>query len=105
MPTTARPIQGRLMPRLRLIGGRQRGRDQHLDHLAGKDRFEGGFEPAMGFFQRVEAAGDHLVLLEHLVDGAGLLARELAVDIGHQQFVTELGHGRRPVASSRRASR
>ena len=46
----------------------------------------------MGLFERIDAAGDHVVLLKHLVDGAGLLAYELSVDIGYEQFVTELGH-------------
>ena len=59
----------------------------------------------MGLFQRIEAARDDLVLLQHLVDGARLRAGELPIDISHQQFVTELGHDRRPVASSDEASR
>src|SRR5512144_14192 len=53
----------------------------------------------MRVLQRLDALGNHIVMLEHLVDGARLLAHELAVDIGDEQFVTELGHGGVPVAS------
>src|SRR6476620_6140047 len=59
----------------------------------------------MRVLQRLDAAGNHIVMLEHLVDGARLLAHELAVDIGHEQFVTELGHGGIPVPLPDRESR
>ena len=60
--------------------------------FAGEDRVEGGFEAAMGVFQRIDALGDDVVLREHLVHRARLFARELPVDIGNQQFVAEFGH-------------
>ncbi len=46
----------------------------------------------MRVLQRVDAPGDDIVLLEHLLDRARLFARELPVDIGYQQFVAEFGH-------------
>jgi hypothetical protein len=46
----------------------------------------------MRILECIDPPGNHVVLLEHPLDGAGLLALELAIDIGHQQFVAELGH-------------
>src|SRR5262249_41512657 len=60
--------------------------------LSGKDRLEGGFEPAMCILERIDSAGNHVVLLEHLLHCAQLLPLELSGDIGHQQLVAELGH-------------
>jgi hypothetical protein len=59
--------------------------------LAREDGFEGRFKPAMRVFQRRDALGDDVVLLQHLLDSLRLLARELPIDIGHQQFVAEFG--------------
>ncbi len=73
-------------------GRMRRGLGRGIRLFAGEDRLEGRFEPAMRVFQRVDAPGDDIVLLEHLLDRLRLLARELSVDIGHQQFVAEFGH-------------
>src|SRR5687767_14225524 len=43
-------------------------------------------------FSASDAPGDDIVLLEHLLNRAGLFARKLPVDIGYEQFVTEFGH-------------
>ena len=71
---------------------RQRLRRSDLQLLAGEDRLEGRLEPAVRILQRDDTAGDDIVLLEHLLHRARLPARELSVDIGHQQPVAELGH-------------
>jgi len=60
--------------------------------FSGEDRLEGRLEPAMGVLQRIDAPGDDIVLLEHLLNRARLFACELPVDIGHEQFVAEFGH-------------
>ena len=74
-------------------GDRPRRQGGDLAHLAGEDGLEGRLETAMGLLQRRHAAGDHVILREYLLHGAGLLARELSIDIGYEQFVTEFGHG------------
>ena len=73
-------------------GGCERGRCRGIRLFAGEDGFESGFEPAMRVLQSSDALGDDVVLLEHLLDGLRLLARELPIDIGDQQFVAEFGH-------------
>ena len=60
--------------------------------LSGKDRLEGRLEPAMCRLQRIDAASKHVILPEHFLDGTRLRTGELSVNIGHEQFVAELGH-------------
>ena len=58
----------------------------------------------MSILQCVDAPGDDVVLLEHLLHCLGLLARKLSVDIGDQQFVAEFGHdGLSPLAERARS--
>ena len=46
----------------------------------------------MRILQRLDATRDDVVLLQHPLHRAALLAGKLSVDIGHEQFVAELGH-------------
>jgi len=48
--------------------------------------------PADRAVQRIDAAGDDVVLCEHLLHRASLFACQLSVDIGNEQFVAEFGH-------------
>ena len=74
----------------------RRGRSGDLRLLAGQDRFERRFETGMGVFQRLDAGGKNIVLIENLLHRARLFARELSIDIGYEQFVAEFGHGLSP---------
>jgi hypothetical protein len=53
----------------------------------------------MALLQRFCASGGYIVLLEHLFDGAVLLARKLSINIGYEEFIAEFGH-RSPLLGS-----
>ncbi len=86
------PAFGERVPRDEQARTLRAGLRHGVGLFAGEDRLEGRFEPAMRVLQRVDAAGDDIVLLEHLLHRACLFARELPVDIGYEQFVAEFGH-------------
>jgi hypothetical protein len=77
-------------------GATRRGLCNGVGLFAGEDRLEGRLETAMRVLQRLDAPGDDVVLLAHLVHRERLFARELSVDIGHQQLVAEFGHDGTP---------
>src|SRR6185437_12772116 len=86
---TREPDLHRRHPRHKESGALGLGDDEFL---AGEDRLEGSLQPTVSVLQCLDAPRDDIVLLEHLLHRVGLLAGKLSVDIGHEQFVAELGH-------------